>query len=67
VDLLDAPAGGRTATACPCCRAPRTPADVRGVLWSSERGPDGTLRWVCPGCTRAALADIEAGLPVARA
>jgi hypothetical protein len=51
---------------CPGCARPRTEADARDLAWSSHRGPDGELRFVCPDCTRTELAQIEAGLPTFR-
>jgi hypothetical protein len=50
---------------CPGCDRPRTEADVRGVAWSSRHTPDG-IEFVCPGCTRAEIGQIEAGLAVER-
>jgi hypothetical protein len=47
---------------CPGCGRPRTDADARGLAWSSEHGRDGSVRWVCPDCTRGQLPEIEAGL-----
>ena len=46
---------------CPGCGRTRTATDAVGVAWSSHRTADG-LEFVCPDCTRADLADIEAGL-----
>jgi hypothetical protein len=50
---------------CPGCDRPRTEADVRGLTWSSRHTPDG-VEFVCPGCTRAEIGEIEAGLAVVR-
>lgn len=47
---------------CPLCARPRTEADARGLDWSSEHRPDGSVRWVCGPCTRAQLWRIEAML-----
>ncbi|MBL8927143.1 MAG: hypothetical protein JNM77_13025 [Pseudonocardia sp.] len=47
---------------CPGCGRRRT-ADARGLAWSSEHAPDGTVTFVCPACTRADIFRIEAGLP----
>ena len=44
--------------------AHRTADDARGLAWSSEHAPDGAVTFVCPACTRADIAQIEAGLPV---
>jgi cell wall assembly regulator SMI1 len=33
------------------------------MAWSSEHAPDGAVTFVCPGCTRADISQIEAGLP----
>jgi hypothetical protein len=51
---------------CMICELGRTVADVRGVAWTSEHGPDGTVRWICPPCTRDQLFQIETGLPLER-
>jgi hypothetical protein len=48
---------------CPGCGRQRTPDDARGLAWSSEHAPDGTVSYVCPACTRGDIAQIEAGLP----
>jgi hypothetical protein len=47
---------------CPGCGRPRTADDAGGAFWSSRHTADGT-EFRCPDCTRAELADIEAGLP----
>jgi hypothetical protein len=47
---------------CPGCGRHRTDDD-RGLAWSSEHAPDGTVTYVCPACTRSDIAQIEAGLP----
>jgi hypothetical protein len=44
---------------CPLCARPRTAADVRGLAWSSIHDRDGGVRWLCPGCTRGQLPEIE--------
>jgi hypothetical protein len=49
---------------CMICELRRTAADVRGVGWTSQHGPDGAASWICPTCTRAQLWQIEAGLPL---
>ncbi|MBW0105727.1 hypothetical protein [Pseudonocardia sp. KRD291] len=54
-----------TRTSCPLCARPHTPADARGLGWSSEHSATGTA-WVCGSCTRAHLVEIETGLPVQR-
>jgi len=51
-------------TACPLCACPRSPDDVRGLAWSSQHGADGTV-WLCPGCTRNRLIEIETLVPLA--
>ena len=56
----------------PClgCGLARTAADAAGLAWSSRHTRGGTevvVEFVCPACTRAELAQIEAGLPIARA
>ena len=38
---------------CPGCGRRRTADDARGLAWSSEHAPDGTVTYVCPACTRA--------------
>jgi hypothetical protein len=48
---------------CPGCGRRRSAADARGLAWSSEHAPDGTVTYVCPDCTRGDIAQIEAGLP----
>ena len=48
---------------CPGCGRVRTEADVRSLAWSSRHTPDG-IEFVCPGCTRAEIGQIEAGLAV---
>ncbi|MFG1634665.1 hypothetical protein [Pseudonocardia alni] len=50
-----------TIPSCPLCSRPRTPADVRGLAWSSHDGPTGTV-YVCGPCTRVQLVDLECGL-----
>jgi cell wall assembly regulator SMI1 len=50
---------------CPLCALERTPADAAGLAWSSQHEPDGSITWICPGCTRAQLWRIEALLAVA--
>jgi hypothetical protein len=55
IDTLDAP--------CPGCGRRRTADDSTGLAWSSEHAPDGTVTFICPACTRADIARIEAGLP----
>lgn len=52
-----------TRTSCPLCGRPRTPADARGVEWSSSHTPAGA-RFTCGPCTRDRLTDIECGLPL---
>ncbi|MHA6615561.1 hypothetical protein [Pseudonocardia sp. DLS-67] len=52
-------------TACPLCALERTPADAAGLAWSSQHGPDGSITWICPTCTRAQVWRIEALLAVA--
>jgi hypothetical protein len=47
---------------CPGCGRVRTESDARGVAWSSQHSA-GTVTFVCPDCTRAEIAEIEAGLP----
>jgi len=47
---------------CPGCGRRRTTDDTRGLAWSSEHAPDGTVTFVCPACTRADIFRIEAGL-----
>lgn len=51
---------------CPGCARPRTETDARGVAWSSQHGPDGTVGYICPDCTRAEVRQVEAGLPSLR-
>jgi hypothetical protein len=51
-------------TTCPLCARPRTADDVRGVAWSSQHEPDGSILWLCPDCTRHRLPEIEAHLPL---
>ena len=49
---------------CPLCAHPRTAADVRGFAWSSVHERDGSVRWLCPDCTRSQLPEIETfGVP----
>jgi hypothetical protein len=48
---------------CPGCGRRRTADETRGLAWSSEHAPDGTVTYVCPTCTRADIGQIEAGLP----
>ncbi|ANY09523.1 hypothetical protein [Pseudonocardia sp. HH130630-07] len=50
-----------TLSGCPLCSRPRTPADARGLAWSSHHGPSG-VGYVCGPCTRSGLADLECGL-----
>ena len=53
---------------CPGCGRDRTADDASGVAWSSRHtadGPEMVIEFVCPTCTRADLAQIEAGLPTA--
>ena len=47
---------------CPGCGRRCTADDARGLAWSSEHAPDGTVTFVCPACTRADISRIEAGL-----
>jgi hypothetical protein len=47
---------------CPGCDRPRTESDARGLAWSSHHTPDG-VGYLCPGCTRSDIAQIEVGLP----
>jgi hypothetical protein len=51
-------------TTCPLCARPRRVADARGLAWSSEHGPDGTVSWICPTCTRSRLIEIETLVPL---
>jgi hypothetical protein len=55
IDTVDPP--------CPGCGGRRTADDARGLAWSSEHAPDAPVTFVCPACTRADIARIEAGLP----
>lgn len=48
---------------CPGCGRRRPADDARGLTWTSEHAPGGTVTYVCPACTRADIAQIEAGLP----
>ena len=62
----DAPSS-RPSARCPGCGATRTAADSAGVAWSSRHvraGAEVVVEFVCPACTRADIAQIEAGLPV---
>ncbi|RZT86170.1 hypothetical protein EV383_3059 [Pseudonocardia sediminis] len=52
-----------TRSSCPLCGRPHTPADARGLGWSSEHTPTGVV-WICGPCTRVHLVEIETGLPV---
>lgn len=52
---------------CRVCGRPRTVLDIRGLDWTSEHAPDGTVSWVCAPCTRANLFEIETGLPLSAA
>jgi hypothetical protein len=49
----------------PCrgCGRHRSADGARAMAWSSEHAPDGAVTFVCPGCTRADISQIEAGLP----
>jgi hypothetical protein len=54
---------------CPGCGRVRTADDAAGVTWSSRHtatGGEVVVEFVCPACTRADLAQIEAGLPTGR-
>jgi hypothetical protein len=51
-------------TTCPLCACPRAAADVRGLAWSSQHGPDGAVTWICPDCTRSRLMEIETQFPL---
>jgi hypothetical protein len=48
---------------CPGCGRRRAADDTRGLAWSSAHAPDRTVTFICPACTRADIAKIEAGLP----
>jgi hypothetical protein len=51
---------------CPGCGRARTAADAAGVAWSSRHTAHGgqvVVEFVCAACTRAEIAQIEAGLP----
>ncbi|GAA4555955.1 hypothetical protein [Pseudonocardia xishanensis] len=48
---------------CTLCAAPRTAHDARGLAWSSHHD-GGVISWACGPCTRAALFEIETGLPL---
>jgi hypothetical protein len=50
---------------CPYCARPRSASDAGGLAWSSEHGAGGSVRWICPGCTRSHLPEIETHLPLA--
>jgi hypothetical protein len=50
---------------CPGCGLQRAADDPHGLGWSSVHSPDG-VEFLCPGCTRAEIRQIEAGLPVVR-
>lgn len=52
-----------TRMSCPLCGRPHTPADARGLAWSSRHTPGG-VTWTCGPCTRTYLLEIESGLPV---
>jgi len=62
--LLLEHAGGAAGAPCPLCARPRTTDDVRGLAWSSQHEPDGTVTWICDRCTRAELWRIEFAMPV---
>ena len=51
-------------TTCPLCGRPRSAPDARGLAWSSEHGPGGTVSWICPSCTRGQLIEIETLVPL---
>ena len=50
---------------CPGCGRARTEADARSVAWSSQHTANG-VTFICPACTRAEIALVEAGLPSLR-
>ena len=56
------PDAGPYGPPCPGCARPRTADDAAGLAWSSLHTTAGRA-FVCPTCTRADIALIEAGLP----
>jgi hypothetical protein len=46
---------------CRTCGRERDDADVAALAWVHEVGRDGS-RWICPGCARRYVRDIEAKL-----
>jgi cell wall assembly regulator SMI1 len=65
MDLADPPLD-TAVSLCPGCGHRHTTDDARRLAWSSEHAPDGTVTFTCPGCTRADISQIEAGLPCLR-
>lgn len=50
-----------TAT-CTVCGLPRPESGPDVLAWGCERTPDGTVGWLCPGCARRHVREIEAKL-----
>jgi hypothetical protein len=50
-------------SSCTLCSTHRTPADIRGLAWSSHH-VGGAVRWVCGPCTRTYVFEFETNLPV---
>ncbi|MFC5994740.1 hypothetical protein ACFQE5_11015 [Pseudonocardia hispaniensis] len=49
--------------ACHLCGERRDLSDPTSLAWGNDRDDEGRVRWLCPGCTRGHLRDIEARLP----
>ena len=56
-------AGPVDAEVCLLCRARREDEGAAALAWARERDDDGRERWLCPGCARRHVRDIEAKLP----
>ena len=65
MDAFPPPAEPPYGPSCPGCGRARADADAQGLFWSSQHTVDG-VTFICPACTRAEIAQIEAGLPSLR-